>query len=190
MRAFLFSALVCVTGVSVPAVAFGARLDIQLVVLLRALAYDEALPSRAGEEMTIGIVFRPDDPDSRAQTETVLQTLGQLARLKIQGLRIRAVAVPFAGTDSLQRAIGEHALDSVFVASGLEASIGMIVGLTRAARIVSMSVNESYATAGVSLSALDAGGTDKARLVVRVEASRQEGMRLAPELLRVVEKIE
>lgn len=190
MRALWSSALVCLTLVTAPTRALGARLDIQLVVLLRALAYDEALPGRAGDEMTIGIVFRPDDPDSRAQAESVLQSLNQLARLKIQGLRIRAVAVPFAGTDGLQRTIGEQALDSVFIASGLETSVGTIVGLTRAARIVSMSVNESYATAGVSLSALRIDGTDKARLVVRVEASRQEGMRLAPELLRVVEKIE
>lgn len=175
---------------ALPAPTTAGRFDVPLVVLLRALAYDEALPQRAGSEVSIGVLHRADDPDSKGEADGVIAALDKLARLKIQGLPIRARAIAFSDVETLRAQATEQSLDVLYLCSGLEASVGAIVGVARGARLVSMSAHEPYVPGGVALTAVPHAATGRARLIVRIEAAWQEGLRLAPELLRVVERVE
>lgn len=154
--------------------------------LLRALAYDLNLKSRAADVVTIGVLYRASDRTSETARDAVGRALAALTREgSIAGLPTRTLAVPFDG--ALAQRLGDTRATAILVCPGLSTEIGYITAATRTRSTLSFSDNEAATQAGVSVGLVLNGST--LRLIINLPASRAEGVHFDPTLLKYAEII-
>jgi len=164
---------------------YAATDEIRLIVLLRALAYDEALAARAGPRIVVALLT----PGTGSDT-ALFASLQAVAKVTVRGLPIAVVELTYSGADALASELEQKQISAVYLAAGLDAEVPAIVAITRAHKVRTLSSSEAYLRLGASLAALDTAGSDKPRLAVNIAASKQEGMALSAQLLQVAKHIE
>lgn len=160
--------------------------DRQVLILARALAYDRNLKDRAGSAVTIGLVYKEGNSESKSQMQDVSSAFGSVKKLKVSGLPIKTIALAY-GTDDLESIIANEGVDAVYLCSGLANDLDSITALTRQKQIASLADDYVYAKQGVSIVVVADG--QKASLVINLKASKAEGLDLSSELLELAEVI-
>jgi len=184
------TALLAATGLIAPMARAtdGVPPDLEAAILARALAYDRSLSSSAGDEVTIGVISLPEDPASRRQSEAILEAFKELSGRTIQGLPLRAVAVPWDAELDLKDTLVGLEIDALYLTPGLDEQLDAIT--TAAQELgrgtltsVEMYVRNGDAALGVVLS----GG--RPSLLVNLPTAREEGMDLNSAVLKLAEVI-
>jgi hypothetical protein len=155
----------------------------EAMILGRAFAYDYNLKSRAGDSLVLGVLFNPQDSSSQAAAETWFKSFKALAGVKIQGLPLKVVRVPFSNAGALHSSIQAQGIDILFVCDGLESQLGAIHGLSHAEKLLTVAATQPMVEQGLALGVFDAGG--KVEIVVNLPAAAQEGVSFSSDLLRL-----
>lgn len=148
-----------------------------VAILTRALAYDRDLKARAGDLVTIAVVYKPGSPDA----DRVVSTFKEIERLTLQGLPVRVVSVPVSA--DLASKLRSEKASAAYLVDGLDDSLDTVLGVSRQNKVVTMTTRESYVQRGASVAVVMAGGRSK--LVVNLKASRAEGAKFSSDLLAV-----
>lgn len=148
-----------------------------VAILMRALAYDRDLKARAGDSVTIAVVYKPGTPDA----DRVISTFKEIERLTLQGLPVRVVSLPVSA-DLSAKLRGEKA-SALYLVAGLDDSLDAVLAASRQNQAVTMATRRSYVERGASVGVVMAGGRPK--LVVNLKASRAEGAKFGSDLLAV-----
>ncbi len=158
----------------------------QALLLLRALAYDRNLGSRAGSSATVMILFRPGNGTSEAVRDTMSSTLAAAGeKVKVAGLTLKVVSKAYESPADLGHALG--GVGAVYLCPGLDGSARDITAVTRVWHVLSFSGAESMVTAGVAVGFVSRDG--KPVVLVNLPASKAEGADLDAALLRIAEVI-
>jgi hypothetical protein len=157
----------------------------QAVFLLRVLAYDRNLRSRAGDTVNIAVVFRDGNDMSVGAKNDLLSGLDKLGDVRVSDLPFRATPVPFTSPGDLDNVIGSTRAAAVYVCPGLEGSVGPITDVTRRRSALTFSGVESMVRASLSVGLVARSG--KPAILVNLAASKAEGADLDPALLRLAE---
>jgi hypothetical protein len=169
-----------------PSRELGAASDeIRTVVLMRALAYDDALVARAGSQVVLALLTPAKAGDSAIRT-----SLRNLSKVTVRGLPITVVELTYSDAARLQADLREQQVSVLYLAAGLERAVPEIVEHTRALKVRTLTSELAYLKSGASLGAIDVEGSDKPRLMVNVAASQLEGMKLTSQLLQVAQKLD
>src|SRR5262249_14960120 len=83
----------------------------QSVLILRILAYDRNLKSRAGNSVTIAVLYKAGDAESESANKSVGTAIEEVSKgANIAGLPVRVIHIPFADANSFEaKAAAEHA---------------------------------------------------------------------------------
>ncbi|OIP38867.1 MAG: hypothetical protein AUK47_10880 [Deltaproteobacteria bacterium CG2_30_63_29] len=160
--------------------------DRQVLILARALAYDRNLKDKAGDAVTIALVYKDGDGASKSQMQEISAAIASGKKLRISGLPIKTVVVAF-GIEDLDSTLTNEGVDAVYICSGLANDLDSITALTRQKQIASLADDKVYAKQGVSVVVVAEG--QKASLVINLKASKAEGLDLSSELLELAEVI-
>lgn len=155
------------------------------VVLLKALSYDKNLESRAGDELRIGVAYRPGSSDSVKSKDRMLTAFGNLASKgrKVKGLPIEATVIRYEDEDTFEDALSSNDIDVVFITNGFGSEVSAVVDITRRLDKSSLATDSDYVRRGV---AIGADTVDKKiKLFVHLKGSKAEGMKLSSKLLKV-----
>ncbi len=177
-----------IVGVVTPRVvsAGGVPVDRQALILIRALAYDRNLTSRAGDELTVAVAYKFGDATSKAAADKVSSAFKATKKLKVQGLSIRVVKAAI-GRDDLEAITKKNGVDAIFLCPNLEGELPKITALSQRVGVTTLGASREYAERGVSIVVV--AKKKKASLVVNLPSAKAEGMNLSSELLELADVI-
>ena len=155
----------------------------QAIFLARVIAYDAHLRDRAGAAVNIGVLARKGDKDSEKMADLLVKAWKPVETATLLGLPVRVTLLWFTGREALDRAVREGGIDTIYVCSGLDASLADVKAVTRARRVLTMASQEGHLKLGLSLGVFAIDGRNT--IVVNLEANREEGVAFGPELLRL-----
>jgi len=155
----------------------------QVVILMRALAYDGNLKSRAGDAVNVAILYRKANAASDAMANAMTKAFGALESTQVYGLPIVVSRVNYTGEDTLKKAIVGSGIDLVYVCDGLESDLDAIERITRQMKVLSVGSKQEYVQKGLSIGVLQIEA--KCTILLNLPASRQEGVSFAADLLRL-----
>lgn len=164
-----------------------ADAGLQAKILLRALAYDRNLLARAGVSVTIGIVYRQDNPESVASKQDMREAFNALSKLTLLGLPLRFTTVEYVSADHLKTEVASQGIDILFLTPGIASHLGPILALSHQAKIATITGETAYVQDGVAIGVALRDGAPK--LVVNLPGSKEEGMSLSSELMRIAEVV-
>lgn len=170
-----------------PARAQDVPAERQVLILTRALAYDDEIKGRAGDDVTVAVVSKPGNPASEAMSAAVAKAFRGIGGIKVQGLSLKIVQVPFASGPALQAAASGQSIDVFYICVGLEADLPAIIETTRKRRAVSIGSREDQVQRGLALGVFQIEG--KPTIVVNLPAAKAEGSAFSSDLLRLAKVI-
>lgn len=168
---------------SAPARADRLSAPLEAAIHLRALGYDRALHQRAGDTVTIAVLYDPSSDDSVHAEEEIAQAFRALSgKMTVQNLPIAVKVVPYKDTWPGNELAGVAA---AYVTPGLTAHLNDIK--TQAARngIPTLCGDRDLAVAGLSIAAYPKGSSPG--LTINLTAARADGMDLDSRLLAIAE---
>ncbi len=182
-RAFLLVVLALLQ----PALAFAEiGVNQQSLLLLRVLAYDHNLKSRAGNTVTVAVVFRPGKPDSESRAKAIAGELEAIAeRTKVSGLPVRVVTMAFVSLAAFEEKLASERPAVLYVTDGLAESIGTIAAAASRHSVVTATDNEALVRAGLGVGLIDRG--NKPSLLINLPVTRAEGAEFDAAMLRLAE---
>jgi hypothetical protein len=185
----LASLLFCVLALAgLAAAAQSVPADQRMKILLRVLAYDRNLETRAdGGRLVVAVLFDPANGSSAAEKSEVVSALGAVSRLTVKGLAMDVFAVPWSGPASLADALKKRRTGAIYVCGGLEGAAADVSRVARESRVATMSASRALSEKGLAVAAVLRDG--KGQILVNLKASKDEGMDLDAALLRLAEVI-
>src|SRR6266540_5686324 len=105
----------------------------QVVIVLRALAYDGNLKSRAGNTVNIAIMHKKGNSASEQMAAAVTQAFISRQSTLVTGLPIAISSFPYVTADRLQESIAGSGIDLLYVCDGLESDLDAIKEVTHQA---------------------------------------------------------
>jgi hypothetical protein len=160
-----------------------ARTSARALLILRILSYDHNLKKRAGQRVTVLVLYRAQDQSSLRVRDEVVESLTQVQRIKVAGLPISVQSAPFGDVHGLDARLSTTRPSAIFVCPGLESDIGAISAATRRGGVLSFSTSEIDVKRGLSVGILLAA--QKHRILINVPAARAEGSRFDAGLLQL-----
>jgi hypothetical protein len=159
----------------------------QAVILVRVLAYDGNLKSRAGETVNIAILHKKGNAASENTANSTAKAFGALESTQVSGLPIVVSRLLYTGEDTLKKAITGAGIDLIYVCEGLENELEAIERITRQMRVLSVGSKSEYVEKGLSIGVFQIEA--KCTILLNLAASRQEGVAFAADLLRLAKVI-
>jgi hypothetical protein len=155
----------------------------QVLILSRALVYDDNFKERVGAEVRLAVVSKPGNSGSEACGASMLKAFKGVGNLKLAGLPLKTIPSAFKDASSLGNVISSDEIDVVYLCPGLESNVSDIVELTRKRHVISVGSRDDYVKRGVSLGVFLTNG--RPTIMVNLTASRSEGASFSSDLLRL-----
>jgi hypothetical protein len=159
----------------------------QVVIVMRALAYDANLKRRAGDAINIGILHKRGNPASESMATVMGKAFGALEVTQVSGLPIVVSRIAYSGTEALKKAIAGSGIDVVYVCDGLDADLAAIEDICHQARALTVAAKREYVEKGLSIGVFEIDS--KCTILLNLSASRLEGVAFGPDLLRLARVI-
>lgn len=153
----------------------------QAVIVLRALAYDGNLKTRAGATVNIAIVHKKGNSASEQMAAAVTQAFISRQSTLVTGLPIAVSRLTYLSASRLKDAIVASGIDLLYVCDGLESDLDAIKEITRETKTLSVGANREQVEKGLSLGVVEMDG--KVSILVNLQGSRFEGVSFASDFL-------
>jgi len=155
----------------------------QVVIIMRALAYDANLKTRAGGTINLGILYRKDNVRSEQMASVMSKAFGALASTPVTGLSIAVARLSYGGAEALRKSVGAMGIDVIYVCAGLDADVGAITEVTRRTKVLTVGSRQEQVREGLSFGVFQVDG--RTTILLNLPASRQEGAAFAADFLRL-----
>jgi hypothetical protein len=155
----------------------------QVVIIMRALAYDANLKTRAGGTINLGILYKKDNVRSEQMASIMTKAFGALASTPVAGLPIAVARLSYGGAEALRKSVGAMGIDILYVCEGLDGDVGAITEVTRRTKVLTVGSRQEQVPKGLSLGVFQVDG--RTSILLNLPASRQEGAAFAADLLRL-----
>lgn len=158
----------------------------QVLIVLRVLAYDRALATRApGHRLSVLILH---DSSKTSQSEAALWLAGfaLVPNVKVGGRQIRPVSVEVSSEQALDAALALHR-PALVISAGVS-DVAMVRRVTRKHQAMSFSPREADIRTGFAFGIVQT--EDGNEIVINLEAARAEGAKLGAGLLQLARLVE
>jgi hypothetical protein len=157
----------------------------QAELLVRVAAYDRSMAGRSAGRLRILIVNNPGDADSRsvaAQMDTALRNFDRIA-----GLPYDISVAPFASGAALAASCRASHIGIVYVAPGLDSSIGDIARSLDGVDVLSVAAIGRHARQGIALSFdLESG---RPSILINLAQARKQNVNIAADVLSLMKVV-
>lgn len=157
----------------------------QAALFSRILAYDRNLKSRAGSQVTVGIVFKADNGASRAANEEMIAAFAPLKSRTIQDLPFDVASHAYVDGAHLEQWLESRNIDVIYFCPGLETSFAEIAAVAAKRKTVTLSSQRKDVQQGAAVAVIIKDG--KPGIIINLTSARALGMDLDPKLLQLAE---
>jgi hypothetical protein len=160
-----------------------APADVQMPLLLKALAYDRNVEEKARGDILVGLLYKPGDVESEAAARSVAKLIAGFPTQKISDLPVYYRLIPFEDEADLANIVREEWVDVLYVAPGLRESLSEILRVTAEGKVLSITGVTSYVLEGVTMG-IEALG-DKAEMIINLASAQNEGTKFSGQFLNL-----
>jgi hypothetical protein len=180
------AALACVALVCAAAPArAGDDADRRALVLLRVLAYDRNVASRAGDRMTILVVY--DEPATTDERDRWLAALAGARKITVADHAVETRTHAFKDARGLEAAVRDAHPAAIVVCGGLARGLGELRNTARAHKAMTFTTREAEVESGFSVGLVT--GERRDVIAINLEAARAEGVQFEAGLLRISRRV-
>jgi hypothetical protein len=156
---------------------------LQVTLILKILTYDRHFESRFGEELMLGILYAPADPQSVKAANDFSDILYEYREKTVKRLPVGKVLVEFTTAEALERSIAARNIDVLWVAPGNSKNLAAIVKVSREHGVTTTTGVPEYVRGGVSVGL--GVSQDRPQILINQPASISEGSEFDASLLRI-----
>lgn len=183
LRRIILVLTLLLAGAASDAVAENAPvpINLQVPILFKILSLDKNLTRRAGDQITVGVIFDSRDKQSGRERTEFKEAVGDGKKLAGKDLMVREFDLATGG--SLSDFAGKNSVSILYATIGTEKAADEIVKVARDQKITTSTSNLSLVEKGLSVSfEVD---ENKPRIVINHEASKEEGCSFSAQVLKV-----
>jgi hypothetical protein len=162
--------------------------DLQIPLILKVLTYDRQFEAKAGEEVAIGVVYTPTDPDSSRATEEVQGTLFKFQGKTVKRLPIKYFLIEYTTPADLEKAIKARGINVLYLSPGIGRAVESVVRISQAQRITTTTGVPDYVRKGVAVGV--GVRQDKPQILINLPSSKAEGSEFDASLLRIAQVLQ
>lgn len=166
-------------------VAHADDADRRALVLLRVLSYDRNVASRAGDRMTILVVY--DEPATLEERDRWLVALAGVRKITVADREVETRAHAFEDGDKLEAAVRDAHPAAIVVCSGLSRALGELRSVARSHKAMTFTTRESEVEAGFSVGLV--AGERRDVIAINLSAARAEGVQFEAGLLKIARRV-
>lgn len=162
--------------------------DHQAALLLRILAYDRNVRTRADSAVTVVVLHGAGEGESEKACAAVENALATLAdAVTVSGLPVRVESLAYHDAAAFESAVATLGAAAVYVCPGLGQAIPALSEVTRRRSLLSFTSVEEHVREGLGIGIVRRGA--RAAVVVNIPAARAEGASLDAGLLQLAEVV-
>ena len=179
-------AMLAVFAGGLPAQEMVVSVETQVSLFTRILAFDRNLTERVGHEIVIGVAYEPQLQASVDARDALLRLLPN--GVKIEGIRLRAVAIATDNVNELRTGIQQNAIDIIYVAPLQTLSLDAITSICRDLGVVTYTGIPEYVSAGVAVGI--AMSQRRLEILINLPAAIAVGAEFSSELLKLARLVD
>lgn len=157
--------------------------QVQAPLLLKILAFERNLPSRAGATIDLGILYQERNRSSSDAAQQLTDALAHLPDATVAGLPLKAVPIVWTDGLDLEATLRNAGVDVLFVCPLRAAAIEDVAAATQKLKIRSFGSVASDVGKGLSVGL--ATRKEKPLIVVNLPAAKAEGSDFESSLLKL-----
>jgi hypothetical protein len=158
-----------------------------VLILTRALAYDENLAQRAGDEFVVAVLSRAANAGADPTADAATKAFKNMGGVKIHGLPVRAIHLSYSSASTLAAAVDGEGIDALYVCPGLDADLTAVLEVSRRKKVITMASREEQVNKGVALGVFNVD--NRPTIFVNLGSSKAEGAAFSSDLLRLAKVI-
>lgn len=156
---------------------------LQIPLFLKVVSFDRQLASKVGEELVVGIAYQSGNRESSRAKENAARALRETRDLPgMPRLRVEAIDLD---KESLVIELVRRRVTVLYVAPLRAVDITVVADAARAAHVTTCTGTPRYLSDGLAVSVRFQG--ERPKLLINVDAARQEGAEFSAELLQLVQ---
>lgn len=159
--------------------------DRRALVLLRVLSYDRNIVSRAGDRVTILVVY--DEPSTTDERDRWLAALAGVHKITVADRPTAIRTHAFKDAAGLEAEVRASRPAVIVVCSGVDRGLAAIRDVARAHKAMTFTTRESEVEAGFSVGLV--AGERRDVIAINLEAARAEGVQFEAGLLKIARRI-
>jgi hypothetical protein len=159
--------------------------DRRALVLLRVLSYDRNVASRAGDRMTILVVY--DEPATAEERDRWLAALAGVHKVTVADRAVETRSHAFKDGSKLEAALRDAHPAAIVVCGGLSRALSELRDAARAHKAMTFTTRESEVEAGFSVGLV--AGERRDVIAINLEAARAEGVQFEAGLLKIAKRV-
>ncbi len=177
-----FAFLVCAAAAaSSYAESAPVPINLQVPILFKILSLDKNLTRRAGEQITVGVLYDSRDKQSARERSEFKDAIGEGKKLAGKDLTVREYDMASSG--NLADFASKNSISIIYATTGTEKAADEIIKVARDQKITTSTSNLALVEKGLSVSfEVD---DNKPRIVINHEASKEEGCSFSAQVLKV-----
>ena len=176
---FLISPL---TGEEIP-----VPLDLQAKLLLKILTFDRNLEKRADSAVVVGIVYNPENTDSKKAKSEFSKALEKYSDKKVKGLPVSQIGLKYSSWAGLLDNIKSYNVSVLYVTSGNSDNLKGVLKASRADSVLTVTGVPKYVEEGVSIGF--GLKENKPEIIVNLSSAEAEGADFSSQLLKLAKVI-
>ncbi|MFH1336142.1 MAG: YfiR family protein [Candidatus Zixiibacteriota bacterium] len=157
--------------------------EIQVPLLLKILTYDRSMEGKAKDTLRIGVLYYPNDDQSKKNKNSIMEYLKNNKDKTINGIPFSFVEIGFISGKQLGDAVTRKNIMVLYITSDGNHTIKEISELTQTKKILTMTGRVDYVDLGISVGL---GIEDeKSQIVINLPSARAEGSDFSAKLLKL-----
>jgi len=185
-KSFLIAALLAIIIFANSALAEDKEITLNLQVkhLFTAFEYDNNFKTRMDDTLIIGILYFPEEPNSRREALELYKALTAYKSKTLDNLQMSAFLFSSGSINSLERIISIDKIDLLYISAGRKRTIRNITKVTQSKKVFSFTSHPDYvADCGVSMAV---GYKDhNPKIYLNLASAKAEGADFNAKFLRV-----
>ena len=164
-------------------------LDLQIKNIFTALNYDNNFKTRADDSLTIGILYFPEEPNSRREALELYKVLKAYKSKALDNLQMSAFLFSSGSISSLESIISIDKIDLLYISSGRKSIIRNVTKVTQSKQVFSFTSHPEYVSeCGVSMAVGYKDNNPKIHL--NHSSAKAEGADFIAKFLRVANVVD
>jgi hypothetical protein len=159
--------------------------ELKVKILLRTLAFDRSLRSRAHDRVTIAVVTSSGDGPEKSGE--VREAFRALTSFTVAGLPVQVLEVRFESEGALVEEIQRRNVSALFVGQDMERYVDSLIRIGREHSVSTLTDRRENVEKGLAVGVTVTHGRPK--LIVNLATARAEGMDLSSEVLRLADVV-
>jgi hypothetical protein len=156
----------------------------QIPLILKVLTYDRHFESKAGQQVLVGIVYVPADPESLRAAEEVGTTFFKFKGKTVKKLPVTYVMLEYSTAAELEKAVKAKKIGVLYITPGNTRNLADLLRISHSNSVTTTTGVPDYVKKGIAVG-VGLRQDKKPQIHINLASSKSEGSEFDASLLQI-----